>query len=374
MPQLSAKIRWMNTTPSKMAGIHTTIVGSIDDFLALNSDWDALIERSERGCIFARWDWIRVWLEVFCAPDQPLAIICVWRGKSLIGIAPFWIQTIKKFGAPLRILRFLGTGEEEADEVLPEYLDVFCQDRDKNDVGPAVSSAIRDSLGWDIASFAHVLPGSVIESMLSNEPDVLRPPTSTAIGARYRLQWEAGGLPSMPAAVAYKRRKLERTGKVAYQCVQDSAHLESAVEVLADLHAHRWESRGASGVFASKRFSRFHRRLAEVWGPEHRVRLHILRVDGTPVSALYNFEWRGTEYFYQGGLNTQLKGQSPGIVSHAYAIENAAKNGATAYDFLGGELPSYKAVFGAQPEPLATWTFENRTWRGRLARMLIRKN
>lgn len=348
--------------------MRTTVVRAAEGFLDLQAHWDPLVEASENGCVFARHDWIRIWLEVFLAPGTPLAIICVWRGDVLIGAAPFWIQSRSVLGANVRMLRFLGTGEAEADEVLPEYLDIVCRDSDRRDVIPAVRSAFREALEWDAASFSYLLPGAAIESLFQDDPSSGWTALQAAGGARHRLQWPAGARPVLPARVAYKQRKLQRAGKVEHRCIEDADGLVASFAVLEDLHARRWRPRGSTGVFASARFSRFHRLLTECWAPQGSIRLHLLSLDGAPVAALYNIHWRGVEYFYQGGLDAGIRGQSPGIAIHAHAIEHAARMGSIGYDFLGGAMHSYMAAFGAPPEPLSSWIATNGTWRGRLAR------
>ncbi|MBL8512864.1 MAG: GNAT family N-acetyltransferase [Betaproteobacteria bacterium] len=361
----------MSANSSTAPPIRTAIVRSRDGFLKLQDHWDPFIETCGNGVVFARWDWVRIWLDIFGTSESPLAIICIWRGQTLIGLAPFWIQPRRHCGWTVRTLRFLGTGELEADEVLPEMLDVMCRKEDTEPVARAVVTAIERELQWDAAIFDHVVSGSVIETAIV--PSLATPETAirSARGARYRLQWPAGQVPKLPSAVAYKRRKLERAGQLEYQFVGSMTGWETSIETLTALHRKRWEARGVQGVFASAKFDRFHRTLSQHWVAQGGVCLHMLRLDGLPIAALYNLRWHGVEYFYQGGIDTSLKGQSPGIVLHAFAIEHAARSGSTAYDFLGGEAQSYKSIFGVRAEPLAAW-FIPRTWRGRLARMLHR--
>jgi CelD/BcsL family acetyltransferase involved in cellulose biosynthesis len=360
----------MNAIDAQYPGTRATLVRTLDGFEPLRTAWDALIEASENGCLFARWDWIRTWFDVFGNPGMPLAIVCVWRGEALIGVAPFWVQTSRRFGMPIRTLRFLGTGEAEADEVLPEYLDIVCRTADRDCVAAYVASALNGQIAWDTATFSHMLPGSVLETALRPLLGERISVTRAQDGARYRLQWAKGEMPHLPPAVSAKQRKLQRAGSVQFECANKAADLDAAFEILGDLHAGRWRNRGTPGVFASDKFVRFHRTLAALWAPQGFVCLRILRLDGRPVAALLNFCWRDVEYFYQSGVDTQHKGLSPGLAAHAWAIEESARSGATAYDFLGGETDSYKRVFGAPAEPLVRWTFYTRTWRARIVRLL----
>jgi CelD/BcsL family acetyltransferase involved in cellulose biosynthesis len=65
------------------------------------------------------------------------------------------------------------------------------------------------------------------------------------------------------------------------------------------------------------------------------------------VAIFYGFAHNDSVYFYLSGYDPSLEKLSPGTVIVAYAIEQAVREGAKAFDFLRG-AEDYKYAWGAQ--------------------------
>ena len=77
------------------------------------------------------------------------------------------------------------------------------------------------------------------------------------------------------------------------------------------------------------------------------LQLLFMEVDGTKAATLFNFDYNGRIWVYNSGLDPDAFGQlSLGVVLTAKAIEWAAENGRSEFDFLRGN-ETYKYRFGA---------------------------
>ncbi|NJN55722.1 MAG: GNAT family N-acetyltransferase, partial [Anaerolineae bacterium] len=78
------------------------------------------------------------------------------------------------------------------------------------------------------------------------------------------------------------------------------------------------------------------------------LQLIFMEVDGRQAATLFNFDYQNRIWVYNSGLDPALASSlSLGVVITAKAIELAAENGRTEFDFLRGN-ETYKYRFGAQ--------------------------
>jgi CelD/BcsL family acetyltransferase involved in cellulose biosynthesis len=120
---------------------------------------------------------------------------------------------------------------------------------------------------------------------------------------------------------------------------------EQAFDQLATLHNKRWHSKGQSGVFESTLFCRFHKQLFVRHATDLGCEFRIICIDGAPLSALYNFSFGDTVYFYQSGFAEHSQVRSPGMLAHGLAIDEAISGNKAFYDLMRGDLDSYKVRF-----------------------------
>jgi CelD/BcsL family acetyltransferase involved in cellulose biosynthesis len=77
------------------------------------------------------------------------------------------------------------------------------------------------------------------------------------------------------------------------------------------------------------------------------LRMFALRVGERFVGVFYGFADRSTTYYYLSGYDPTFERFSVGNVMVAHAIEQAARGGATTFDFLRG-AEDYKYAWGAK--------------------------
>jgi CelD/BcsL family acetyltransferase involved in cellulose biosynthesis len=322
---------------------------------SLREEWRELLQDSMAASICLTWEWASVWWQVYGRSEGIPHILCVHDGPRLVGIAPFYIQHAFKYRVlPVRVLRFIGTGENEQDEVASEYQDIIARKGMEKSVVQLVWSYLTAKSGADQYFFNDVLPESLVASMWAKSGEAGCATYERLVGIRYSIElpgsWEAYlGLLDGGAAkrIPYKKRKFERAGRVELRVVDRVEDLAVAFDELVRLHNVRWTARGKPGVFSSPRFLDFHRSLARLLLPLGMLRFRFLDLDGVPVAALYNFQHCGTEYFYQGGFDSDRMARfSPGMLAHVYAIDDAIRTGTVRYDFMKGGTDSYKTEFG----------------------------
>lgn len=291
---------------------------------------------------------------MFGRPGEELCILRVHEGKELIGIAPFytrhhWIRKI----IPIRQLRFLGTGEPEADEVLSEYMDVISRKGYSELVVSSILDFVLKHRLCDEMVLSNIESTSktieCLEKLVpcSNGPCRI---TRKGSGAFITLSndWEEylrQVSPKLRYEIRSDRRRLEKLGVVTVRKTGSVVELQEDFKELVRLHQKRWEARGKPGVFSSERFTTFHKMLMpKMLGKQH-LELWFLSLSGLNLASMYNIHYNNKIYFYQTGLDDTAENKaSAGLVLTSYCIEEAIQKGLKEYDFMmGGGSDSYKA-------------------------------
>lgn len=322
-----------------------------DELIARRQAWLDLLARSSTNDPMLSPQWLETWWQVF-GEGRSLQALLVHQDGRLIGLAPLLARQIwHRRAVPLRRLELLATGEDEADEIYSEYLNLIGEQGQEGVVAREFVTALREgALGpWDELSLdmldgcspmtralLHELRRArLLEDVTSHRPCPYIPLPAT---------WEEY-LGQMSSS---RRYFLKRTLKAFEQWAGDEVVLRRAVtpdeldqgfEILVDLHGKRWQHAGGRGVFSSERFSRFHRAAMDKLLASGNLELTWLCKGDRPLAAIYNIVWDNKVYFYQSGRCTDVPSKvRPGIAIHIYAIQDSIKRGRAKYDFLVGNM------------------------------------
>jgi CelD/BcsL family acetyltransferase involved in cellulose biosynthesis len=303
---------------------------------ALREEWDALVGRAEQATIYQTWEWNDAWWRAY-ARGKRLRLLLVHDGPDLIGLAPFYSS--RHLGTPLRRLAFVGTGASD-------YLDVLAAPDAEPHVCAEVCKHLADSGDYDLADLQQLGAASPFAAHVSGHP------VSGLNGHRVALRrietcpyvdlpvsWDAflntlGK--KMRSNVTYYERLAARDLADASMTLCAGADLPEAMEALFRLHQRRWRSRMLPGVLGSGSVRRFHRDVADRFSSRGWLRLHVTRVGGDIVAALYCYSFRNRYYYYLGGFEPALGKYSLGTVLTASAIRQAIAEGCEEFDFLRG--------------------------------------
>jgi CelD/BcsL family acetyltransferase involved in cellulose biosynthesis len=356
--------------------IRADVLRTRQQFRALEPAWNTLLANSSANTLCASWDWLDTWCDVF-GNDIDYAVITVREDDTLIGVAPFWVERTRMRGLPVRMLRFLGTGEAEAEEVCSEYLDLIAVKGRESDVADAVAQTAVATIDWDVMELRdctiHASAATALADALNGvniQCNFLPQGAGYRIALRGDLDATLEALPpSARQRLLYKRRKLARAGTLQWSSVSSQTQIDGALNALAQMHGSRWAARGQRGAFVSDRFRAFHLAFCRRQMSKGTLAFHALTLEGKPLATLLNYRWAGVEYFYQSGIDTHMaRGQSPGLVAHVLAIEHAIAAGMHTYDLMRAEVGSYKLALGATGEAMGCVRACNRTASGQVVR------
>jgi len=316
---------------------HETLV-CVEEFDQVAQEWDELVRAMRKPTPFLLHSWVKAWLRYY-ADDAETAIHVARRDGRLVAALPFVIRRRWR----LRIASFVG------DEY--PFVDVLLAPGEKLETARALVNYAAKS--HDCASLG----------MISTESAIVE-----ACGTRLRLVPRVGA-PVLDISDGFehvyyekyskkarrehtrRRRKLDALGKVEIDVARTPEEIEVALEDAFRLHALRWKGRFDLSTFGTELGARFHRDALRGLAESGAAQLQTLRLDGRAVAFRCNLELGQRTFFYRSAFDRDYYGVAPGVLTALEAIKQAADDGVTAIEFLGG-TQAYKLDLADRVEQL----------------------
>lgn len=342
--------------------------------------WQFLSENHYNPNVFLALDWLKLWWEVYSTPQDKLQVIYVWQAQEIIAIFPIYLQNGSK-------VRFVGTGEPEADEVCSEYLDILVKNNNPQLVCEIIGKYCHTILTTQYSiEFNNILENSHILTILSGIQDssIL---ISQSVGSRYYISlptsyqiFEQTCSKSFISQANRKMRKFKNLSSDVIQ-VKNQNDLSTIFNKLAQLHNTNWHTKGVVGAFESDKFKHFHYKFAKAMLDKGCLSMTALKIDNVIVGVIYNFTYHGIKAFYQMGIDSTIKHNiSVGTLLHLIEIESSINSGTIVYDFMkGDDINSYKGAYTQDKTPMFNVSLHDKNLTGyylycvwRLKKLLIK--
>ena len=366
--------------------LRSEMIDDVAGLARLTPAWRGLLARASAPSPSKTPTWLLAWWRQFGGLDgrrlRTIAVHDTANGE-LVGLVPLCLRTVMvRRVVPIRRLELLATGEDHADEICSDYTGAIVAAGHEAEVAKAVGRFLVSGRhdGFDHLVMERMSGADPFAGALAGALEQLGLPATLA---------EDSACPYVPLPASFEvyRQQLDRdsryvvtrslrelekwAGKAGFTRVvaRTPTELAEGRAILHSLHGERWGGSSDDGVFASERFTRFHDEVmtALLDGPDGKLELQWLVVDGRPVVALYNIVYRGRVYFYQSGRKLDVpKGVKLGLAAHALALRAAIEDGHAEYDFLAGES-QYKRQLALAKHALVTLTAAAPSVRARTA-------
>ena len=155
------------------------------------------------------------------------------------------------------------------------------------------------------------------------------------------------------------RRKLRHfasSGQPAFESVTSPEEIEARFDRFLSFMR---TSRVDKDEFLTPAMEAFFRDIASTFAALGMARLSTLSLDGQPTAMVFAFENEATTFLYNSGYDPAFAPLAAGLLSKAYAIQDAIARGKRAFDFLRGD-ENYKHHLGGQPKQVLTLVMRQR--------------
>lgn len=310
------------------------IIDSITELERMSEPWNNLLRQSGSNTIFLTWEWLYTWAECYLSKKRRLFILAVYRDDELIGIAPWYINTLLYGPFKLRQIEFLGIPETSSD-----YIDVICKKGKERDIARLIFTHLykQTSSVWDVLMLRNIPSESVF---LANFIDCMK-----REGKYFETQAGAFcpylNLPSKKEDFIFdlspnRRRRfnydlnvLKRDGEILYRRFYP-VNNNTILDNFFALYQMRWGN-------DNMQFYTFLEKLIKRCNEKERVRIDFLNVNGKEVASLFFLIYENVINMYLMAIDTNFnKKISVGNIMTKISIEHAIEDKYSFYDFLKG--------------------------------------
>jgi CelD/BcsL family acetyltransferase involved in cellulose biosynthesis len=285
------------------ADFEVSVYTSFEEMEGLAAEWDELAERAG-GDVYATFDWCMTWWEYY-GKGRRLEAAIVRRGERLVGVLPFFRETLWLGGLPARLLRLIGCDHSVTTT------NVTVERGLERDVFGAW--AARAGKKWDAVILgplpgyeerAHVfaealgmaLPGARVEYKADCGPHIVFD-LPRAFG-----EYRDGLSKREKANILQDDRRMRREHKLSVVARTDAGEVKGAFERFLPLHQMLWQVKGRLGHFGDwPECEAFHRTLVEKLGARGRVVFMELEADGKTVASQYAFAFGKRVHWFLAG-------------------------------------------------------------------------
>lgn len=331
--------------------------------------WRA-VEAAADATPFCGWEWTSTWLRHY-GEVVPHVFAVAERENVPVGAA-LLTRSIAVRG-PVRLRRIhVGTaGEPLGETVYVEHNGLCTSRRMRGAFAAALVDYVHRSQNWDELCLDGFAPEHAAAFVTAEPRLVVDERTSQYIDLAATQADLVDALSSKSTRSAI-RRSIRGLAPVSTEW---AATVEDAHRILDDLeklHQERWTARDEPGVFASTRFSGFHREMIAAWVPQGRAALFAVRSGEETVAALYCFVMDGAVQFYQSGFQLAKHNKiRVGYAAHLLMAGEARERGHRLYEYLTGEH-RYKDELSTGARPIVWATLSRRRPRAMMLTMARR--
>ncbi|HIP94302.1 MAG TPA: GNAT family N-acetyltransferase [Leucothrix sp.] len=332
---------------------HVVVINTTQDFKNLKTDWNSLVDKSINPHPFILWEWMFTWWETYNRTNKDeLCILAIYDKSELVAIAPFYIQTKGFF---IKRLSLLGEGENNADAVVTAYPDIIAKESYKDQCVQMFSNYLNNntSIKFNYASFNLLHKDSLLQQVgnkLSN--NYIKKKNHSENQFVINLpQTEDDYLNSLSKSTKKQfRMKLNRIKKAGELEIISEEKLANGLLIVEKLHRARWSSKSEKNTFDSDKFLQFHTKLCERFQSQDIMNIRVMKHDGTPIAAAYNFNYKQVCYSYLSGFKSaDDKRYSPMFIFDMLEIKALISKHQKKYDMLVSESENtYKSKFGSE--------------------------
>jgi CelD/BcsL family acetyltransferase involved in cellulose biosynthesis len=314
-----------------VAPIAVRTLGS-DDRAAAEALWTRLDAELDRPGLTCSWDWTRTWLEVY-GPGVPHRFVVGERDGRPCGIALLAWDAEPRRGLRPRTLHVGTAGEPRADTVAVEPNRLLVAPEHRAEFARELVAVGTRERGWERVSLDGFVPADAAALTASRTGFELRVEESPVadLGAA-----DGDVVSALPSSRRQRvRRALRHFGPLETEWAQDEAGAFDVLDELIALHQQRWTAAGRAGVFASPRFTDFHRSMIGRLLPRREAVLFRVRRADETIGCVYCLVERGRALFYAGGIRRYADNRlRAGMVVHALCMQACRDRGLSEYDFL----------------------------------------
>jgi CelD/BcsL family acetyltransferase involved in cellulose biosynthesis len=329
--------------------------------------WQPLFEASGSESVFVSTAWMQAWIDLYGAGFQGSWVHWEADGR-VVGGCLLVERVIRVRNIPFHSLFLNATGQAAEPTPFAEYNDLLVVPGHADAVAADFARMLRKRAWSRLLLSGHEHGGVAARALealgsaqMEQECKSARYVDLQALGDR-PFEATLGG--KAGTRVRRNRREFqERLGEITVRRADDVGEALHFFAQMRELHLARFGHREVGTTLAAEAVVAFHHRVIEALFEAGGVEMLRVGTAERAIGFLYNFVVRGKVLVFQTGFAYEPTSTwSPGLLTHALAIEHYRLRGLREYDLLAGDA-LYKRMLCNGERPLC-WTtvYRDRPW------------
>jgi CelD/BcsL family acetyltransferase involved in cellulose biosynthesis len=317
--------------------------------------------------VFLSAAWIQSWVDIYSADFRGLWVHWEADGRVVAGCLlverVVWVKYI-----PFRSLYLNATGHAAEPSPFAEFNEVLHLPGHGEAVAADLARLMHE-LSWSRL----LLCGHERQGTAARLVDTVAGVHTEQVGNAARFvdltilgdqAFEATLVGKAGTRVRRNRRAFqERLGEITVRRAADLQETLAFFSQMRDLHLMRWNSREKATTLTARAVVAFHHRIIEALFADGGVEMLRVGSADRPVGFLYNFVVYGRVFVFQTGFAYEPGSKwSPGLLTHALAIEHYRSRGMREYDLLSGDALYKRTLCNGVRELFWTVVYRDRIW------------
>ena len=343
-----------------------------EGFLRAERPWRELAATLDAPRFFHAYDWYAAFFAHLHPRETPMGVIELQREGRCVGVFPYLLQRIRRFGLTLRVL----TLPESPHLILSDVLLTDSQN------APESLRAIRNCLararvGWHALRFPRVSEDSHALRFAGGLPSALVRPGG---GSRYFDATEPfAGLSAQFSGRLRKtlkkgRKRLGELGAVEWLSIgPDDVRLPWAFERFLALEASGWKGQEGTGsaIALSRQVQNFYRDLTCASAAGLHIEINLLCLDGRPIAGQFASVCGTQRSIHKIAYDESFQSASPGTALMANTLERSCGEPPVERLSLVTDMPWMRDWNASRAAVYDIWVLKNTLWCA-LARTVVR--
>jgi CelD/BcsL family acetyltransferase involved in cellulose biosynthesis len=329
--------------------------------------WQPLFEASGSDSVFLSTPWMQTWIDLYGDGFQGEWVHWEADGRVVAGCLLVsrlvWVKRL-----PFRSLFLNATADAVERSPFAEFNDVLHLPGHAEAVAADLARLVQER-SWSRL----LLSGHERQGLAASLPGVLRGMHTERVCkvARYVDLALLGGEAfestlSGKAGTQVRRNRRdfqERLGEITVRRAADLPETLAFFSQMRELHLARWTDREKATSLAVRTVVDFHQRIIEALFADGGVEMIRVGSADQAIGFLYNFVVAGKVFVFQTGFAYEPSSKwSPGLLTHALAIEHYRQRGMREYDLLSGDALYKRTLCNGARELFWTTVYRNRPW------------
>ncbi len=329
--------------------------------------WRALFEASGNGSIFLSPAWMQAWIATYGVEFEGRWLRWESEGRVVAGCL-LLERVIRVKCIPLRSQFLNATGHATPPTPLAEFNDVLCLPGHAEGVAADLAALLQEQRWSRLLLCGHEHAGIAARTLARvgglRTEQVAKTARYVDLAALAGRPFEATLTGKAGTHVRRNRREYEtRLGAVEVRRAEGLAQTLEFFEQMRALHLQRWSGRDKPTSLAADVVVGFHRRLIAALHAHGGIEMIRVGTAGRAIGFLYNFIEGGKVFVFQTGFAYEASSKwSPGLLTHALAIEHYRARGLREYDLLSGDALYKRTLCNGERELLWTTVYRDRPW------------